>query len=93
MNKTLEYMAMGKPQVAFDLDEMQVSAGDSAVYAKPNDPEDFGRKILALVEDPERRERMGQKGRERIEKELGWEHTSRNLLEAYQYLFAQREKK
>ena len=36
-------MAMGKPQVAFDLDEMQVSAGDSAVYAKPNDPEDFGR--------------------------------------------------
>ena len=37
MNKTLEYMAIGLPVVAFDLEETRVSAGDAAVYATPND--------------------------------------------------------
>lgn len=89
MNKTLDYMAMGKPQVAFDLAEMRVSAGDAAVYARPNDVEEFGRHILALLDDPSRREAMGQLGLKRIEKELGWEHTHKNLLNAYRWLFAQ----
>jgi len=86
MNKTLEYMAMGQPQVAFDLTEMRVSAGDAAAYACPNDVQDFGRQILLLLDDPARREAMGRLGRKRIEDELGWAHTHRNLLEAYHWL-------
>ena len=37
MNKTMEYMVFGLPVVAFDLRETRVSAGDVAVYVKPND--------------------------------------------------------
>jgi glycosyltransferase involved in cell wall biosynthesis len=52
MNKTLEYMAMGKPQVAFDLAEMRVSAAEAAVYARPNDVEDFANCLTDLLDDP-----------------------------------------
>jgi glycosyltransferase involved in cell wall biosynthesis len=89
MNKTLEYMAMAKPQVAFDLTEMRVSAGEAALYARPNNVQEFAQKILMLLEDPARRESMGKLGRERIEKELGWNHTHQNLLRAYHWLFEQ----
>lgn len=93
MNKTLEYMAMGKPQVAFDLAEMRVSAGDAADYARPNEIEDFGARVLALLDDPDRRAAMGACGRKRIEEELSWDHTHHHLLAAYSWLFKGVEKK
>jgi glycosyltransferase involved in cell wall biosynthesis len=37
MNKIMEYMALGKPVVQFDLTEGRVSAGDASWYARPND--------------------------------------------------------
>jgi glycosyltransferase involved in cell wall biosynthesis len=88
MNKTLEYMAMGKPQVAFDLAEMRVSAADAAVYARPNDVEDFADRLIDLLHDPGRRLAMGRSARRRIEEQLGWEHTHVSLLEAYARLFS-----
>lgn len=88
MNKTLEYMAMGKPIVAFDLKETRVSAGDAAVYVNPNDYVEFGRLILDLIGDRKKREVMGKIGRKRVEEELGWEHTKKNLIEAYRRVFS-----
>lgn len=88
MNKTLEYMAMGKPIVAFDLKETRVSAGDAAVYVNPNDYVEFGRLILDLTGDRKKREVMGKIGRKRVEEELGWEHTKKNLIEAYKRVFS-----
>ena len=49
---------------------------------------DFGEKILWLLDHPEERERMGQFGRRRIEKELAWEYSVRNLLAAYEKAFS-----
>ncbi len=42
MNKVMEYMALGKPIVQFDLTESRYSAGDAAVYAKRNIATDLG---------------------------------------------------
>jgi hypothetical protein len=39
MLKTMEYMAIGKPLVAFDLAETRFSAQDAALYATPNSVE------------------------------------------------------
>lgn len=86
MNKVLEYMAMGKPQVAFDLTETRRSAEDAALYATPNSHEEMGQKILRLLDDPELRTQLGECGRERIENGLGWEHTRTELVRAYEYL-------
>lgn len=81
--KVMEYMALGKPVVAFDLPEHRNTAGEAAVYARPNDALDFARKIAFLIDDPELRARMGKKGRRRIETELDWSHQETFLVELY----------
>jgi glycosyltransferase involved in cell wall biosynthesis len=83
MNKIVEYMAMSRPIVSFDLREARVSAGDAAVYATPNDELEFARLVAELLDDPERRERMGALGRQRVEESLSWSTSRERLLEAY----------
>ncbi|MBX3746843.1 MAG: glycosyltransferase family 4 protein [Verrucomicrobiae bacterium] len=83
MNKTLEYMAFGKPQVMFDVTEGRYSAGESARYVEGLSAEGLGDAILALLDDPEARERMGALGRERVRRELNWERSVEELLRAY----------
>ena len=90
MNKTLEYMAMGVPVAAFDLEETRVSAGDAAAYAPPNDPDALARCIVGLLDEPQRRERMARAGRERITGELSWERSASSLLAAYENAVARR---
>ncbi len=86
MSKMAEYMALGKPIVAFDLPEHRVTAQDAALYARPNDERDFAQKIAALMDAPERRRRMGEKGRARVEKELAWKCQEQRLLAVYDRL-------
>lgn len=83
MNKILEYMAFGRPVVLFDLTEGRRSAGDAALYAKPNDPADFARQILRLLDDDPLRQRLGALGRRRIEEKLNWANETKQLLAAY----------
>ena len=78
MNKIMEYMALGKPIVQFDMTEGRVSAGESSLYAAPNDPQDFAEKLVKLLDDPESRARMGALGRSRVEEDLSW---SRQVLQ------------
>jgi len=88
MNKIMEYMAMAKPVVSFDLKEARFSAQEAALYARPNDTEDFANKILELLKDEEKRQEMGKYGRKRIEQELAWSHTEKELIKAYEKVFS-----
>jgi len=88
MNKTMEYMAFDLPVVAFDLHETRVSAGDAAVYADPNDVQDYANAIVTLMDDEERRALLGKLGRERIEQQLAWSHQERAYLGVYERLLA-----
>jgi glycosyltransferase involved in cell wall biosynthesis len=90
MNKIMEYMALGKPVVQFDLTEGRVSAGDASWYARPNDVADLARKMVALLADENQRARMGAIGRERIERVLSWQHEAPRLLAVYENLFGDR---
>ncbi len=92
MNKVLEYMALGKPIVQFDLTEGRYSAQGASLYAKPNDSQDMAEKIVALLEDEKKREEMAKLGRRRVVEELSWEHTSKALLEGYETFFARKHK-
>jgi len=87
MNKVMEYMALGKPIVQFDLTEGRVSAGDASWYARPNDVADLAQKMVALLNDEPQRQRMSVSGRERIENVLSWQHEAPRLLAAYEHLF------
>ncbi|WP_276946511.1 glycosyltransferase family 4 protein [Haematobacter massiliensis] len=83
MNKILEYMALSKPIVQFEVTEGRVSAGDSSLYAKPNDTVDFADKIEALLDDPALRDRMGAFGQERVSRDLHWGTSVAPLIAAY----------
>ncbi|SRR6266581_936525 len=87
MIKTMEYMAMGKPVVAFDLAETRLSAQEAALYAVPNHIEDFADKIEMLLDDQELCSKMGAFGRKRIEEALNWDYSKKHLLLAYETLF------
>jgi glycosyltransferase involved in cell wall biosynthesis len=88
MNKTMEYMAFELPVVAFDLRETRVSAGDAAVYVKPNDIHDYAAAIVELMDDDSRRTLLGKLGRARVEQELAWCHQERVYLGVYERLTA-----
>ncbi len=82
--KIMEYMAAGKPIVAFDLPEHRYSAQGAAIYARPNDELELARAIALLMDDPARREAMGSLGRRRVETELAWQYSTPYLLDAYE---------
>jgi lipopolysaccharide/colanic/teichoic acid biosynthesis glycosyltransferase len=88
--KTLEYMAIGKPMVAFDTAETRYSAGAAALYASPNRVEDFADQIETLLDDEARRLAMGAYGRRRIETELCWDLMKLDLWGVYEELFARK---
>jgi glycosyltransferase involved in cell wall biosynthesis len=83
MVKVMEYMALGKPVVAYDLPENRFTAQSAALYVTPNSEMELARAIGALLDDPERRAAMGAFGRRRIEQELSWQHAAKNLVDAY----------
>lgn len=89
MNKILEYMALGKPVVLFDLVEGRRSAGEAALYAKDDDAADMAAKIATLLDDSDLRQRLGAIGRARMERELSWEYQVPRLLAAYDAVLAQ----
>jgi glycosyltransferase involved in cell wall biosynthesis len=87
MNKIMEYMALGKPIVQFDLTEGRYSARRASLYARKNDPVDLADKIVELLDDPARRLEMGSYGRRRVETELEWRYEAPKLLAAYAALW------
>jgi glycosyltransferase involved in cell wall biosynthesis len=87
MNKIMEYMALGKPIVQFELTEGRYTAGRASLYARRNDAADLAAKIVELVDDPARRAEMGEFGRRRVENELEWRHEAPKLLAAYAALW------
>ena len=83
MIKLTEYMAVGKPIVAFDLPEHRFTAHESALFVRPNDERDFAEAIALLMDDPGHRLAMGALGRRRMETALAWHHSVPHLVAAY----------
>lgn len=83
----MEYMALGKPIVQFDLKEGRFSAQRASLYAERNNEIDLARKIIQLLDDPDLRQEMGKYGRDRIQDELAWKYEEPKLLAAYDALW------
>jgi glycosyltransferase involved in cell wall biosynthesis len=83
MNKLMEYMALSKPTVAFDLVETRFSAQDAALYVRPNDEMEFAEKVSWLLDNPDECKRMGEIGHNRVANVLAWEYSVPELLRAY----------
>jgi len=91
MIKIMEYMALAKPIVQFDLKEGRFSAGDASLYSDTgNRVSDFAKNILWLIDRPDERKRMGDFGRRRVEEALAWKYSVQGLLAAYARAFSKR---
>lgn len=89
MNKIMDYMALSKPTVAYDLPEHRFTAGEAALYAAPNDQIDLARQIARLIEDIALRSQLGAIGRQRMEKLFAWQYQKERLLTVYVNLVQQ----
>lgn len=85
MIKIAEYMAAGKPIVAFDLHETKRTAGDAALYAACDDVDDFAARIAEISASPELRREMVEQSTSRLP-QLLWEHSAEALLSGYRGL-------
>lgn len=83
MNKIMEYMALKKPIVQFDLKEGKASAQKASLYAKNNDTQDFAEKIMWLLDHEQESGEMAEYGYNRVLNKLSWEHESIKLSEFY----------
>jgi len=87
MNKIMEYMALGKPIVQYDLTEGRYSAQEASLYAENNNIQDLAEKILLLLDNEEMRDKMGDYGHDRVINELSWSFEEPKLYRAYDVLF------
>jgi glycosyltransferase involved in cell wall biosynthesis len=88
MNKIMEYMALGKPIVQFDLTEGRFSAQGASLYAAKNNEIDLAEKVVYLLDHPDIRRKMGEFGRNRVEMALEWRYEKPKLMQAYDKLFS-----
>jgi glycosyltransferase involved in cell wall biosynthesis len=85
MNKIMEYMALKKPIVQFNLKEGRFSAQQASLYAENTN--DFANKIDELLNNDNLRKQMGEFGYNRVVNELSWEHESKKLVNFYKKIF------
>jgi len=83
MNKVIEYMFFGLPVLSYDLHETRVSAGGAGVFVTANDERALAQGIVDLLEDPDRRKRLGAAGYARVREVLAWNYSVTPLLTAY----------
>lgn len=83
MNKIMEYMALKKPIVQYDLKEGRFSAQEASLYAENTSPQDFAEKVCWLLDNPEVRIEKGEYGYKRIINELSWDYESQKLISFY----------
>ncbi len=82
MIKVAEYLALGKPVVAYDLLETRRTAQDAALLVPPGDTAAFAERIVLLADDPELRSSLSRRARQRA-LALTWDRSQSALLAAY----------
>ncbi|MBN2215335.1 MAG: glycosyltransferase family 4 protein [Bacteroidales bacterium] len=83
MNKIMEYMALKKPIVQYDLKEGRFSAQEASLYAENNNTKDFAEKIEYLLDNEAIRKKMSEFGYQRVVKQLSWEIEKEKLIDFY----------
>jgi glycosyltransferase involved in cell wall biosynthesis len=85
MVKIAEYLAAGRPVVAYGLTETRRTAADAALLVSEDSVTRLADGIAKLARDEELRNEMSSRAQLRAP-ELTWEHSERHLLDAYDAL-------
>ena len=74
-NILLEALASGRPIVSSDRGPMPEFGGEAVVYFDPSMPEELAEKLIALMGDPARRERLSRRAREQA-RMFNWQRSA-----------------
>ena len=82
----LEAMACGKPVIASNLPGVHsvVSDGKDGLLVRPGSVADLAEKLQTLLDDPQRRQEMGEQGRAKVETKYAWPKIIPRLVEVYE---------
>ncbi len=80
-----ESMACGTPVIASNLPGLRsvVTHGENGLLVKTGDVGDLVKKIQALLDDPVQRQRMGARGRSKVEQRYSWDRIGARLESVY----------
>ena len=81
--KILEYMAMGKPVIAPDMENIRdiITHQKDGVLFRPEDSDKLAEGLRSLIADVTLRSRLGLVARKKIETERTWEHNARAVID------------
>lgn len=88
--KLFEYMALGLPVVVSDtpLCRKVVEDARCGFVVDFDDPESLAEALAAILENPERAEELGQRGRDAVRSRYNWHLEEENLLKFYEELLS-----
>ena len=78
-----EAMACGVPVVSTDGGALPEVVGDAGVQVPARDAGALADAVVDLLDDPERRARLGRRGRERVVEQFDWERAARETARTY----------
>lgn len=86
--KVLEYMAAGRPLLASNMPIVRelVREDMDALLFSPNDPDDLGRQVLALLNDFDLSKRLAESASERALTKFTWHESQKKLIKVYEKL-------
>ena len=84
--KILEALALRKAVVSTTIGAEGLNLVDQQEIILADQPDQFAKSIIELLDDAQRRRLLGEKGRERVEKNYGWPAIAENLRQVYQNL-------
>lgn len=86
----IEAMSMGKPVVVgasgvSGMREIVISTGQEqcGFHVNPNDPTDIAWGIINSLQDPQKRQQLGENGRKRVLKEFSWDEIAKKTIQNY----------
>lgn len=78
----LEAMAAGAPVMVSNRASLPEVAGDAALYAAPDDPEELAAALLRVLTDHALADDLRRRGRDRA-RQFSWERAARETIEVY----------
>jgi glycosyltransferase involved in cell wall biosynthesis len=85
--KIYEYLACGKPVIASNVPNIEfIQKNDCGLLVPKDDPDAMSKAIITLLNDPERRMKMGERGRKLVVENYSWINTARKITDMLETL-------
>jgi len=83
--KLYEYMAMGKPVIAPDVEPVRkaIAHGENGILFTAEDSLSFKQGITAVLNDKNKREELGHKARQSVLTKYSWRNNAEKILDIY----------